>query len=168
MSTNPVDTSLGIVRLSLRLTAALVVLGAASLFGSAAIAQEKAAPASSNLPTLNDKFEDTFFTFDQTFYQNQRFPRSITWLVGPYTENEISGDGRVTHRLYRNAMRQQAESDPTLRTADLPSPYTSSLMTGSLYTVEPVPPATVSPVFRQPSAAPAPENRRAAPVPALW
>ena len=173
MSMNPVDTSLGMARLSLRLTglrltAALIGLAAASLCANSAIAQAKPAPAPST-PTLNDKFESTFFSFDRNFYRNSRFPRSASWIIGPFVESEIAGDARVTHRLYRDVLRQQSESDPTLRTADLPSPYTSSLMTGSLYTVEPVPPATVSPTFRQ-QAAPAPATRgaRQAPVPALW
>ena len=174
MSMNPVDTSLGMARFSLRLAGGLVGLAAASLCAtlvcpSSAIAQAKPAPAPSNLPTLNDKFESTFFSFDRNFYRNSRFPRTASWIIGPFVESEIAGDARVTHRLYRNALRQQSESDPTLRTADLPTPYTSSLLTGSLYTVEPVPPATVSPTFRQ-QAAPAPVDRgaRQAPVPALW
>jgi hypothetical protein len=175
MSMNPVDTSLGMVRFSLKgLMGGLVVLAAASLCGGNAIAQERTAPASSNSqtlsPTLNDQFERTYFTFDKTFYQNRRFPRSATWIFGPYVENQIAGDGRVTHRLYRDAMRQQSESDPTIRTADLPTPYSSSLMSGSLYTVEPVPPATVSPTFRQSGAAPTSVDGgvRETPVPALW
>ena len=174
MSMNPVDTSLGMARFSLRLTGGLVVLATASLCAtsfcvSGAIAQTKPAPAPSNLPTLNDKFESTFFSFDRNFFRNSRFPRTASWIIGPFVEGEIAGDGRVTHRLYRDALRQQSESDPTLRTADLPSPYTSSMMTGSLYTVEPVPPATVSPTFRQ-QTPPAPVDRgaRQAPIPALW
>jgi hypothetical protein len=155
---------------------AVATLLVGSLVGSAT-AQE--APQASrvnrqaNQQTLNDRFEDTFFTFDQTFYQNRRFPRNSLWIFGSFPENEIAGDGRVIHKLYTEALRQQTTSDPTIRTADLPNPFSSSLQTDSIYTPEAVPAAPFSPSFRQPSsAAPtavetepvAPER----PIPALW
>jgi hypothetical protein len=127
-----------------------------------------------NQQTLSDRFEDTFFTFDQTFYQNRRFPRNAFWLFGSFPENAISGDGRVIHKLYTEALRQQTSSDPTIRTADLPTPFSSSLQTDPIYTPEAVPAAPFSPSFRQqPTAAPtavetepvAPPER---PIPALW
>ncbi|NJR64333.1 MAG: hypothetical protein HC772_01775 [Leptolyngbyaceae cyanobacterium CRU_2_3] len=139
------------------------------------IPQTTTANRRANTQTLNDRFEDVFFTFDQTFYQNRRFPRNGLWLFGSFPENEIAGDGRVIHKLYTEALRQQTTSDPTLRTADLPTPFSSSLQTDAIYTPEPVPTAPFSPSFRQSAPAPleapdsfTPEETSEEPIPALW
>ncbi|HEY9644196.1 MAG TPA: hypothetical protein V6C57_27125, partial [Coleofasciculaceae cyanobacterium] len=120
-----------------------------------------------------EQFESTFFTFNKNFYQNRRFARNVFWYFGPFPENQISGDGRVLHRLYTETLRQQTTSDPTIRTADLPTPFSSSLQTDPIYTPESVPPAPFAPSFRQPSTAPAASEPREPaaperPIPALW
>lgn len=132
---------------------------------------EQAAQEAANQPTIPDELDDTFFTFDENFYQNHRFPRNAFWLFGSYPENEIAGDGRVVNKLYNQLIRQQGTSDPTIRTADLPNPFSSSLQTDEIYTEEAVPPAPISPSFRQQSVAPTSVEAaptREAPVPALW
>lgn len=175
MSMQLVSKKLGITRFGLScLVGASAVMAAVISFSSGAVAQETTAPTTatqeSTLPSIAEEFEDTFFTFDENFFRNRRFPRNLTWIFGPYPENEIAGDGRVTNRLYNELLKQQTQSDPTIRTADLPNPYDSSLLTGTLYTEEPVPPAPAS-IFRQSNPAPAetaPAETREAPVPALW
>lgn len=155
------------IALSWKAKVAVVSILLAGGIADSALAQQ-ANPASQQ-PTLNDKFEDVFFTFDQTFYLNRRFPRNTFWLFGSFPENEIAGDGRVIHRLYTEQLRVQTTSDPTLRTADLPTPFSSSLLSDALYTAEPVPPAPAPiPVFRQPAPAFAEPPQREAPIPALW
>ena len=147
------------------LSAAIVLTGS-----GVAMAQEVA----DDRPTVSDEVEDTFFTFDQPYFYNRRFVRNALWIFGSFPENEISGDGRVMHNLYTDLMKQQSMSDPTIRTADLPNPFTSSLLADPIYTEEPVPAAPFAPSFRQsPNAAPTSSGAdrtetRETPVPALW
>jgi hypothetical protein len=89
--------------------------------------------------TIDEAFEDAYYTRDGNFYQNQSFPRSFTWITGPFTENEIASDGRRIKRTYRDALLLQNNSDPTMRTPDLPNPFAYSLMNDSLYQEEGVP-----------------------------
>ncbi|MBW4659995.1 MAG: hypothetical protein KME15_15075 [Drouetiella hepatica Uher 2000/2452] len=138
---------------------------------SSAVAQE----VIDDRPTVIDQIEDAYYTFDQPFYFNRRFPRNTFWFLLSFPENEIAGDGRVSHKLYNELMMQQNTSDPTLRTADLPTPFTSSLQSDAIFTEEPVPAAPFAPSFRQsPSVAPtvidsgADRTVQEAPVPALW
>jgi hypothetical protein len=127
-------------------------------------------------PTVNDQIEDVYYTFDQPFFFNRRLPRNALWIFGSFPENEIAGDGRVSHKLYTELMRIQSTSDPTIRTADLPNPFASSLQSDPIYTEEPFPAAPFAPSFRRsdaPSAAPATvdsgaDTTRETPVPALW
>jgi len=157
------------------LSASSLVL-VASLVSSATA--EEVNSAVDDRPTVSDKIEDVFFTFDQTFYLNRRFPRNGLWFLGSFPENEIAGDGRVIHKLYNELIRQQNTRDPIIRTADLPNPFTSSLQSDAIFTPEPVPAATFAPSFRQSPAAPIPASTpvdsgthtptRETPIPALW
>lgn len=122
------------------------------------------------LPTLSDEFRDTYFTQDENYYQNHRFPRTLIPIFG-IIENDIGGDGRRVNRLYNEALEQQVTSTEIIRVADLPNPFTGSLATTPLYIEQPVPPASIpsfspyqeSPPRSRPSAAPEEES-----VPALW
>ena len=162
-------------RLKLEGLLGALVLSASSIVWIGSMSSAMAQEAAGDRPTVNDRIEDVFYTFDQPFYFNRRFPRNALWFLGSFPENEIAGDGRVSHKLYNELMMQQNTSDPTLRTADLPTPFTSSLQSDPIFTEEPVPAAPFAPSFRQsPSVAPAAvdsgANRqpRATPVPALW
>jgi hypothetical protein len=123
------------------------------------------------LPTVLDRFEDVYFTRDRTFYQNQRFPRSLAPIFG-VVERDIARDGRRVNQLYREVLEQQVNSTDLIRVADLPSPFTGSLATTPLYVEDPIPPAPIprfdpsrtAPAQPSPRSAPAPER----PVPALW
>jgi hypothetical protein len=69
---------------------------------------------------------------DDTFGLNSfRNPlKSMEDLVGVlgFPENLIAGDAYRVHRLYQDLLTQQVSYDPLVRTADLPNPYTSSLL----------------------------------------
>lgn len=123
------------------------------------------------LPTLLDKFEDTYFTQDRNYYQNHRFPQVLRFLFGA-VERDISGDGRRVDALYREALEQQITSTNIIRVADLPNPFTGTLATTPLYVEEPIPPALI-PGF-VPSGEPGsrsqqqPDATPERPVPALW
>lgn len=123
------------------------------------------------LPTLRDEFEDTFFTQDQDFYENRRFPRTLIPIFG-IIENDIGGDARRVNELYEDALEQQITPDQFIRVADLPNPFTGSLGTTPLYVEEPLPPAPIPiqpprPEPRLPGVQPQPQPEVES-VPALW
>ncbi|MCU0570403.1 MAG: hypothetical protein MUF49_28005 [Oculatellaceae cyanobacterium Prado106] len=137
--------------------------------GNVALAQE--APADDESITIPEAFDRAFYRFDENFYRNRQVPRSLTWFLGPFPENEIAGDGRMVNRLYREVFTQQTTEDPTIRTADLPNPFSYSLSTDSIVPPEePIP----SPAFTSFSAPPPMPSSGGSrfnsnfPVPALW
>jgi hypothetical protein len=127
------------------------------------------------LPTIPDKFNDAFYSHNGNFFDNRGIRESFRLIFGipHYVENAIYLDGQSVDRLYREVLDQQVASDPVLRTPDLPSPYTGSVLTTPLVISEdPIQPAPLfPPVRRPPTAPPAPGDAgttRPAPVPALW
>lgn len=80
------------------------------------------------LRTLEQAFEDAFYENDKNFYRNRSLFRTVQNLFISYPDNEIIEDGRALHQLYRDAMRQQTSSDPTIRTPDLFNPFDRSLL----------------------------------------
>lgn len=116
-----------------------IVLGTMTLIASSAVAMN-AAVAQDESPlqrteaisqeqlTIPQQFEDTLYNRGGTFFQNQRAPRSFTWFLGPFPENDIASDSDEIHDLYIEVMTQQAFSDPIIRTADLTNPFDTSLL----------------------------------------
>lgn len=125
-------------------------------------------------PTIPDQFEDAFFSNGDTIFGNQSLGGTLSLIFGipGFPENQISRDGRNVNALYREVLEQQVASDPTIRTPDLPNPFSGSLLTTPLIAAEePIPPAPPPVVFQQPNFVPAPAPAPAAParpVPALW
>ncbi|GAB4381617.1 MAG: hypothetical protein Kow00121_40580 [Elainellaceae cyanobacterium] len=122
------------------------------------------------VPTVQERVEDVFFTQDQTFYRNQRFPRTLVPIFG-VIENDIGGDGRRVNELYRELLERQFGEDLLIRVADLPNPFTGSLATTPLYVEEPIPPAPIPSFQPAPSVSPAPRSQPVQPdepIPALW
>jgi hypothetical protein len=124
------------------------------------------------IPTVQEQVEDTFFTQDQNFYRNQRFPRTL-WSIFGILENDIGGDGRRVNELYRELLEQQINPYELIRVADFPNPFTGSLATTPLFVEEPLPPAPIPRIVPQP--APLPGARPGtqpttpqAPPSALW
>jgi len=64
---------------------------------------------------------------------------------GIYPENAIEQDAQNVHVLYLDAMRQQTQGDPLIRTRDLPSPYGTSVRAELRDGIIVVPAATPSP-----------------------
>lgn len=79
-------------------------------------------------PAVWQAFENAFYQRSGNFFQNRDIPGNVTWITGPFPENNIAGDGRAVHRVYRDAMTQQALSDPIIRTADVTNPFDTSLL----------------------------------------
>jgi hypothetical protein len=152
---------------------ALIVAGLLGAWTGVATAQTtQPAPQPETIPTVQQQMTDTFFGRDRDFFENQRFPRSILWITGPFPENEMASDGDNLNELYEELLSQQIDKEPALvRHPDMASPYTSSLLTEPIYTEESVPPAPVSPFqrsFGSDAVSPPPPPSLSAPVPALW
>jgi hypothetical protein len=68
--------------------------------------------------------------FDQTgdTFQNTGIDRQFTMLFGlSYSDNNGVNDARAVDNIYRDLLRQRA--GVPIRTADLPDPFSSSLLT---------------------------------------
>ena len=103
---------------------ALILASTAAVIAISASAQEK--------PVVFIPREPIPAKVDETFGLNSfRNPlKSLEDLVGisGFPETLVAGDGYRVHRLYQDLLTQQTVYDPTVRTADLPNPYTSSLL----------------------------------------
>lgn len=107
-----------------RLGSVLVIIVAATGFHGSAIAQTKANE------TLGDTFERTYFNNDPNFFQNRSFKRQLNWMFGinGFPDNEINRDAAQIHDLWQSSLQQQTNSDPVIRTRDLPNPYGTSIL----------------------------------------
>ncbi len=146
----------------------VTLVGASALFSSTATAQ-RADSNLNELQTVQEAFEDEYFGASGTFFRNRGPVEAVTGLIGPFPENNIIGDARRIHSLYVNALQQQTQSDPTIRTADLNNPFDTSLLL--LPPFQPVRPTPVVSNFQTqfPSTQSAPAARPAAsPVRGLW
>ena len=120
-----------------------------------AVAQER--PGS-----IQEEFEDAFFSHDEIFFNNRSIARQVSYLFGiGFPDVEIVNDGRAVHEVYETVLLQQVSSGPVLRTPDLPNPYATSVLTAPIVEEEVFGSAPLS----QPIPAPAPLS---GPVPALW
>lgn len=130
-------------------------------------------------PTVNDRFQQAYFSDDRDFFTNRGIARQVDLLFGPgeiirnsFVENEIARDGRAIYDTYLGVMAYQLTSTPILRTRDLPNPFNQSLLTQpNAQVTNPVITPAQQPVIEPEPVAPAPVtpapgNRP--PVPALW
>lgn len=149
----------------------LAAIAASTLLPSTAMAQR----ANTNddeldeLQTVQEAFEDKFFGASGSFFRNRGVVGSVTWLLGPFPENNITSDASGVHRLYVSALQQQTQSDPTIRTADLNNPFDTSLLL--LPPAQPVRPTPALSGFQTqfPSTQQAPTAPpRVSPVRGLW
>ncbi|HEY9624304.1 MAG TPA: hypothetical protein V6C78_28370 [Crinalium sp.] len=108
-------------------------MASSAVLMNAAVAQDRplqrnTTTTSTEQITIPQRFEDALYNRGGTFYGNQRVPRSVTWFLGPFPENDISSDADDVHDLYVEVMTQQVFSDPIVRTADLTNPFDTSLL----------------------------------------
>lgn len=125
-----------------------------------------------NSQTLNEEFEDEFFGASGTFFQNQGLVGSVTWLLGPFPENNVIHDASDLHDLYAESMEQQGLASPPIRTADLNNPFESSLLLlPPSQPLRPTPAPRINfepPVLTPGPASVAPAAAPARPVRGLW
>jgi hypothetical protein len=104
------------------------------LTASGAIAQEEPAPIPLFRPkeTPQEAMEREFFDHEKSTLNSRTFGGTAAaagQLIGipRYSENGIIEDAASVHRLYRYLLEQQTYSNPTMRAADLASPFTTSV-----------------------------------------
>jgi hypothetical protein len=78
--------------------------------------------------TIAEEMNRAMFAQSGDLYRNTGIDRQATLLLGlSYPDLEAVGDARSVDRIYQEGIRQRG-SDP-IRTADLPSPFNSSILT---------------------------------------
>jgi hypothetical protein len=78
--------------------------------------------------TVADAVNKAVFNQSGDIYRNAGIDRQATLLFGlSYPEHEYLSDAQSIGRIYNDVLRQRA-SEP-VRTADLPNPFTESLLT---------------------------------------
>lgn len=80
-------------------------------------------------------FENAFFYHTERAFDSFDIGSQINTIIGAesfmegsYPENQISRDARLVHLLYEEVLEQQLQSQPPIRTRDLPNPFDSSLL----------------------------------------
>ncbi len=84
--------------------------------------------------SLPESLQRLFFYNSGTTVDNWKFKRQIDLFFGignfpqgTYPENQIYRDADLIDIFYRDILAQQTLSDPTIRTRDLPNPFSDSL-----------------------------------------
>jgi hypothetical protein len=156
------------------------LLGALAVIASftAAVDAASAQELRGDVQTIPEAFERAFFRNDGTYYQNRSLFRQANYILGQgsiiqngFPENEIARDARLVNRVYNEALAAQNTSDPLLRTADLPTPYTTSLQLLPAFEATQAPavaPPPVQSVPFTPPPVPVPQAAPTGPIPALW
>lgn len=84
-------------------------------------------PAHAESPRITDAITDAMFKQSGDTYRNTGIDRQATLLFGlTYPDLEAVSDARSVDNIYRDLIRQRG--DTPLRTADLPNPFSSSLL----------------------------------------
>jgi len=100
------------------------VLIALVLFPTAAMAQAKFA----GVP-LNEAFRLTLWDRGGDYFSSRNFynQADLIFGIGLFPETRVRKDAKAISNLFVDAMAQQTQSTPPIRTQDLPNPYKSSL-----------------------------------------
>jgi hypothetical protein len=86
------------------------------------------ANAEAPVETVADAVTRAIFNKSGDIYRNTEIDRQATFLFGlSYPEHEYLSDSLSVNKIYQDVLRQRA-SEP-VRTADLPNPFSSSLLT---------------------------------------
>jgi hypothetical protein len=85
--------------------------------------------------TVDNAVDRTFFRNSESIIDTNSSFKAIQSMIGTfkYPENAIAKDGKDIHGLYRYLLNRQSLDDPTIRTADLSSPFTMSVQTLPTY-----------------------------------
>ena len=120
----------------------LLVGAASSIFASEALAESAPSATAQTEPQ-----ENLAETFHRALFENSgdSFEAGSIWgqinLIfgftalpeGSFPENQISRDARQIDILYKEALKQQNQSQPMIRTRDLSNPFDSSILNNPTY-----------------------------------
>jgi hypothetical protein len=116
------------------LISALALAAASSLLATAAKAQTNSSYGPVRVETIPEAIDRNFYEESGDIYRNSSIQRQIGWIIGPglpgragFPDLQIERDAKRVNILYRDALEQQASSDPIIRTPDLPNPFNSTL-----------------------------------------
>jgi hypothetical protein len=103
------------------------VIAASTLFAVAAQAQGR--PAAFRPREAVPDAMDRAFDSAVSDFRGPKLTVQTMIGTGSFPENAVARDGEHIHRLYRDLLNQQVSNDPIIRTADLPNPYNTSILT---------------------------------------
>jgi hypothetical protein len=85
--------------------------------------------------TVDNAMDRTFFRNSESIIDTNASFKAVQSMIGTFKfpENAIAKDGKDVHGLYRYLLNRQASDDPTIRTADLTSPFSLSVQTLPTY-----------------------------------
>ncbi|MEO1147368.1 MAG: hypothetical protein AAFY26_17435 [Cyanobacteria bacterium J06638_22] len=146
----------------------LFTLATAATVTVAGTAQAQEVLDAEDFPTLPEELDDTYYGPSGDYYRNTGLLGTLTWLFGPFPENNISRGAQAHMDLVEELLEIQGTADPTIRTPDLPTAFDNSLQTLPPYEPpRPTPaPAFVPPAVNPPT--PAPAAAPAGPVRGLY
>jgi hypothetical protein len=77
--------------------------------------------------TIGDAMTRALFNQSGDIYRNRNIDRQATLLFGlSFPEHEYFNDAQAVNKIYQDGIRQRTSTP--IRTADLPNPFTSSLL----------------------------------------
>lgn len=86
-------------------------------------------------PSVLQELDDILFDRSDTYFQNRSMGSQVDLILGPggfnnaaFPELEIDHDAEVLFQAYEDLMTLQTLNTPTIRTPDLRSPYTTSIL----------------------------------------
>ncbi|MBV9385754.1 MAG: hypothetical protein JOZ78_04925 [Chroococcidiopsidaceae cyanobacterium CP_BM_ER_R8_30] len=120
------------MNLRYNLAGVLILAASVAILPSTATAQPISNNAS-NPETTADVIEQAIFKNTPNFFRDQSIPDQFnaafgvgTIIKNSYPENQDRRDAQLVDFIYKDALKQQYS--PTIRTQDLPNPYSSSLL----------------------------------------
>lgn len=113
------------------LTSVVVIVTAAAIVSGKASAQSDPVIEPRPNETIAETFQRAFFKHNPNFYRNRSTAQQLELIFGfdgSFPEKDSYRDGRLVNQLYNAVLEQQAASDPTIRTPDLPNPFNTSIL----------------------------------------
>ena len=115
------------------LTGVSVIVAVATILPTAAMAEPTPTTDRSSYETTADVIQRAFFKNTPNFFRDQSIPNQFnnafgvgTIIKNSYPENQDRRDADLVDFIYKDGLKQQ--SSPIIRTQDLPTPYSSSLL----------------------------------------
>lgn len=85
--------------------------------------------------SLADSFEEAYFKNANNFFGDSNILGQLNSIVGipAFPDQQVTRDGKAIDSLYQDALKGQSQVGAPLRTRDIQSPYTTSIMENPSY-----------------------------------